>query len=318
MAFRTEVIEQLRQRMDQLQGTTPSTERVSTGIAALDALLPHGGWRPGTLVEWLAEGAGSGAGVLALLSASPFLQRGFSSQGEPGALATGATHSEPRVSPVANAPGSPNERAAFVVVDETRTVYPPVFAGLGIPLEDTIIIRPQKALDKCWALEQSLRCPGVALTFAAEGRGQKPFSSASLRRLQLAAETGGGLGILLRPALVREQPSWAHLRLLVRAAPSASSQSSRRYLQVELLHARGGKSDGIIDLELNDETGHVRVVSPLADPALAAGEAGSATAAAGVIRPGRTGRLPGARLFAPSRRPGHQTDHAARGGASAG
>src|ERR1700722_12059582 len=48
-----------------------SEKVVPTGIEALDRLLPDAGFRPGTLVEWLAE-AGSGD-QLALRAAAPAL-----------------------------------------------------------------------------------------------------------------------------------------------------------------------------------------------------------------------------------------------------
>jgi len=46
------------------------------------------------------------------------------------------------------------------------------------------------------------------------------------RRLQLAAEQGGGLGLLIRPEAVRHQPSWADVRLLVEPLPTTSPDMS--------------------------------------------------------------------------------------------
>ena len=46
-------------------GTAPpaAAERFSCGCAALDGLLPGGGLGRGSLVEWLADGSGGGAGL---------------------------------------------------------------------------------------------------------------------------------------------------------------------------------------------------------------------------------------------------------------
>ena len=77
-------------------------------------------------------------------------------------------------------------------------------------------------------LEQALRSDGSALVLGwvagAEG--------AQLRRLQLAAEAGGSIGILFRPQASREQPSVAALRLQL---------SAGRYGEIEVLKSRGGR-----------------------------------------------------------------------------
>lgn len=152
---------------------------VGSGCRALDQLLPEGGWRRGTVVEWLVGGAGNGAGTLALIVARQAALEG----------------------------------GVVVVFDEPRQFYPPAAAALGLDLEKLILVRPGRPADTLWALDQVLRCPGVAAAWAPlERLGERDF-----RRLQLAAESGDCLGMLLRPARVRGQPSWAHVQLLVEA-----------------------------------------------------------------------------------------------------
>ena len=85
--------------------------------------------------------------------------------------------------------------------------------------------------------EQALRFRGVAVTLGEMG----PLSDRPFRRLQLAAEAGGGLGFLVRPAACRAEPSWAAVRLGVSALPSA--ELDRRW-RVEAL------ADGAV-IELN-------------------------------------------------------------------
>ena len=90
---------------------------------------------------------------------------------------------------------------------------------------------------------------------------------------------------LMRPAEAIKTSTWADLRWLVqpvRGGEEAStiqaglvqpvlndvrsrlSVSSGRRLRVELLHCREGTPGGAVHLEIDDETGAVRVVPPLA------------------------------------------------------
>ena len=103
------------------------------------------------------------------------------------------------------------QEGAFVVVDSRREFYPPAAAALGVPLERTVIVQPRNHADALWALEQSLRSGAAAVVLGWIGA----LPNAAFRRLQLAAETGGSLGFLLRPIGCRAQPSWAEMRLLV-------------------------------------------------------------------------------------------------------
>src|ERR671919_102312 len=68
----------LRRQVASLEGVhSPEDDRpVSTGSPALDRLLPAGGLRRGTLVEYLASAAGSGAGTLALAAAREACREG--------------------------------------------------------------------------------------------------------------------------------------------------------------------------------------------------------------------------------------------------
>lgn len=233
-------------------GGLKSTLLVSTGIVGLDRLLPEGGLRRGTLVEWLAEGEGTGTGTLVL------------------SVARQAMH----------------ERGVLVVIDVQGDFYPLAAAGHGIDLAQLIVVRPTRTADVLWACDQSLRCTGVAAVLC----GLDRLHDRAFRRLQLAAERGGSLGLLLRPAARLREPSWADVRLLVQPVVSQEAPShgcvrhglearatayetssheagAGRRLRVELLRCRGGMNGQTILLEIDDETGLVRVVSELAPPA---------------------------------------------------
>jgi protein ImuA len=185
-----------------------SGEVFSTGIAPLDALLPQKGFPRGVLVEWLGR-RGSGVDLLAFLAARP-------------ALADGRL---------------------LIVVDQEARFYPPAVAPL-VDLAQVIVVRPEKTADALWALEQSLRCPGVAATLCRLDRIRAPV----LRRLQLAAERGGGLGFLIRPPAVQREAGWSEARLLVEScsasAPASASLPPAAVLErrwvVKLLRCRRG------------------------------------------------------------------------------
>jgi protein ImuA len=236
------VVQQLRTRLQQMERAGTRTDGPSalssTGIAALDAMLSAGVFRAGMIVEWIVAGEGSGAARLALPMARQSLQNG----------------------------------GVLVVIDERREFYPPAAVRLGLDLSRTIVVRPRNHQEAIWTLEQALRCPGVAATLS----WIEQLPDRLFRRLQLAAEHGAGLGILLRPAAARHTTTWADLRWWVEPVRSGQGAStSGRQLRIELLHCREGTPAGAIDLEIDDETGAVRVVPPLAAAASVSRAAGA-------------------------------------------
>lgn len=239
-----QIVEELQQRLQALERTRrgPASEEViSSGCRGLDRLLPGGGFPPGALVEWLADEEGAGAGVLSLLAA-----RQASIDGK-----------------------------AVVVLDRPRAFYPPAAAALGVDLESVLIVRARSPGEELWALDQILRCPAVGAAW-----GKLPSLDARwFRRLQLAAEEGGALGLLLRPASVRGRPSWAWAQFAVaplackpldrkpsdkRSGPDRAALSSRlaegRRWRLEMVRCRGGRPAGPLEVELDQATGVVHLV----------------------------------------------------------
>jgi len=216
-----DIVEQLRGRIRGLEKSRrgPGEAALSTGWPPLDELLPGGGLRRGSLVEWLAAGPGSGAAL----------------------LAWGAAQQAAR------------EGGAIVVLDRRREVYPPALAAWGVELERVIFVQPQNARDEGWVWDQALRCPGVAAVWGwvdqVDGR--------LFRRWQLSAEASGGVGLLIRPADVRTQPTWADVRWWIE--PQRAS-AGRRW-RVDLLRCRGAGGSGSAELVLDEWTGQ------LCDPA---------------------------------------------------
>ena len=220
-AARSDVVADLAKQLRRAEiNRRPEVARdvVSTGLTELDALLPDGGFRRGTIVEWLSSGA-SGATTLAMKSAAAFLL----------------------------------QRDVVCVIDSDHDFHPTAVAATGIDLNQTIVIRPKTQQikrrsqpshtnDALWTLEQTLRSPAIALTVCR----MDYLNGHVFRRLQLAAEAGGGLCFLLRPQSASQQPSWADLRLLVESRLESTGDlkpakhNGSRLIDVTLLRSRTG------------------------------------------------------------------------------
>jgi protein ImuA len=228
---RSRLIRALQEQIARLErGRRPAGDEavVPSGCEALDRLLPQGGFRRGTLVEWLAAGDGSGSQTLAFYTVREACQEG----------------------------------GAVVVLDRAREFYPPAAARLGIPPDQLIVVCARNPADNTWALDQALRCPAVAAVVA----WPEKLDGHTFRRLQLAAEQGGGLGVLIRPERVRHEPSWAAVRLLVEPLPCAAPDAPRR-LKVHVLRRPDHATGGSVEVEIDDETHPLHPTRKLARPA---------------------------------------------------
>lgn len=171
----------------------PGRDGRGTGLDALDAVLPFGGWPPAALTEILIPL--DGVGELALLW--PTL-----------AVLTGA-----------------GERVALVA--PPYLPYAPAWRAAGIALERLDVIRgdTRQAL---WAAEQCLRAGVHAAVLCWPWRAD----DRTLRRLQVAAETGQALGFAFRPHTAAANPSPAALRVAIDASPR----------QLRVLKCRGART----------------------------------------------------------------------------
>ena len=189
--------------------------------------LPELGVRPGGVVEWLATAPGSGA----LASALHVMTHPGAAQG------------------------------VIAIVDPARECYAPALSGWGIRPGQTLFVRPITHHEVCWAIEQCLRCPGVSATWAWV---EERFPPRVHRRWQLAAEAGGGVGIVFRPESARREPVWADMRLLV--TPRPGGQGERRQVRIDVLYRRGGLGGTAQVWEIDHAEGVVRLVSEMAPP----------------------------------------------------
>lgn len=157
----------------------------------------------GRLMEWIGEPA-SGAGTLSLCLASPI----------------------------------PTPERPAIVIDPQHLVFPLPLWTMGCDPAAWIFLRGLADAETLWALEQALRCQAVSLVWCAISS----LAPVAFRRLQLAVESSGVLGFLLRPAVARQHSSWADLRLIVQPMPSPCN-SPRFAIQVHSRHGQIRQAD---------------------------------------------------------------------------
>lgn len=147
-------------------------------------------------------------------------------------------------------------------------LFAPSLHQAGLPADRVIHAEARDDNELLAVMEDALRYRGLA---AVVGEVKKAGLTAS-RRLQLAAEGGTTLALLLRrPARLGEdplaQPSAAATRWRVGSAPSALSAIEgvgRARWHVELLRQRGGDPFQLT-VEACDETGRCALVAELVD-----------------------------------------------------
>jgi hypothetical protein len=170
----------------------------STGKSSLDARLPGGGWPTASLIEVLLDDTGLGEVQL-------FLQALVESQRTSGDVPW------------------------LVWIAPPHEPYAPALAQQGIELTRLLVVRPTTATEALWAAEQALGsgvCAAVLLWL-------KGTDDRWLRRLKLAAEAGGALGVLFRPERHRFESSPASLRLLM--------TQGEHETHLDLLKVQGGR-----------------------------------------------------------------------------
>ena len=180
------------------RASTPApADALPTGCVALDAALPSGGWPPGALSEILLPADGVGE----LQLAWPVLAR-LSQAGR-----------------------------TIVLVAPPYDVHAPAWAAAGIDLAHLHQVHAEPR-DALWAAEQCLRSGacGAVLCWPAKADDR------ALRRLQVAAEAGQGIGLAFRPMPAARNPSPAALRVAIE--PPAEGRSR----QLRVLKCRGANA----------------------------------------------------------------------------
>lgn len=162
------------------QRAQTAEEALPTGFAALDALLPGGGWPRGALTELLI--GRQGIGELRLLI--PALAR-------------------------------LSEAAGWLAwVAPPYVPYAAALTAVGIDLKRLVVAKPPSEADAWWTAEQVLRSGTCGALLA----WLRAADERRMRRLQLSAETGHTWGVLFRHAHAAQDRSPAALRLLLEPA----------------------------------------------------------------------------------------------------
>ena len=187
--FPFDIIKKLQRKIHRLETASRVDDGtvVPSGCRAVDRVLPEGGYRRGTLTEWITPGnrsGGHGADFVSLVTAQKACLDG----------------------------------GALVVFDPERQFYPPAANALGINNSNLIVLRTPSQLSNqandndqnelYWAIDQALRCSAVAAVWGPlDNLDERWF-----RRFQLAAESSGTMGLFIRPANALNRSSWAEVQ----------------------------------------------------------------------------------------------------------
>ncbi len=258
---------------------------VPLGVVDLDNALPNGGLTRGRLHEVASIGVKGKDGKL----------RDARLEGDVAALGFAAAL-------VGRAAGTcPNTGGAVLWCTNRKSLYHagslhgPGLSTFGVDARRLVLIDGTDDTQVLWAMEEGLRSGALSAVAGEVGN----LTSAASRRLQLAAEAGGGLGLLVRVSTKKaaKTVTAATTRWEISVAESVSENvgasllASRRVAQqtfnglgparwdVRLARCRGG-SERNWRVEWNHETHRFAVVAPVASqPAVpgAASEAGENT-----------------------------------------
>jgi len=176
---------------------------LDTGHAALNHQLSGGGWPTGTLVELMVQNPG--IGEFRLLA--------------------------PALASVAH--------RQIVLIEPPHPPHTIALANLGLKPSDVLWIKSKVTSDALWAAEQTLRSGnfGAVLFWTNHVRPE------SLRRLNLAAQAGEALFVILRPLAAAQDASPAPLRLGLRPAANG--------IDIEFIKRRGPSRDEPLFLPLS-------------------------------------------------------------------
>lgn len=259
----------------------------STGCEAIDRWFPGSGLPTDAISEWVADNEACGASALSLAVVAARMRQSNQNQANQNQANqnNGDTQSTPK---------RPQGGGQLVVVAGDNHFYPPAAISVGIDPSQMIWVRPTTTADTVWAIDQALRCTGVAVVWAPVGAW---LDGRDARRFQLAAEAGQTTGCFVRPSSVRGRPTFAEVRFHVALSEQTHSSSTAHAdssmptwtLTLDRHHGAGAGSSfssGLrvgrkTDVTMNeqgdlqslpfrrfatDETAAVRLASQLADP----------------------------------------------------
>jgi protein ImuA len=213
------------------------------GVSTIDDHLPHAGLARGHLHEAIEGGAASQFAGLATLFVAGILAR---------------------------------MQGPVLWCLRGRDLFAPALARVGLHPDRVIFCETWKDRDVLPAMEEGLKCGGLAAVVGEVSR----LSLNASRRLQLCAGESGVTALIIRrwrnaaEKSAAGEPNAAATRWRIAPHPSPVNGFdglARQWWQVDLLRVRGGEPHSWV-LEACDATGHLALPAALADRSAAAGE----------------------------------------------
>jgi protein ImuA len=217
-AVKTDMIARLKMDILPLEGlkVIRTGEESDFGLEILNAAFPHGNFPLGAMHEFICMDQESVAATTGFIS------------GLVGSLM--------------------KKNGAVVWISSSRKVFPPALRQFGIHPERIVFIDLQKEQDILWAMEEALKCRGLAAVVGEIN----DLSFTSTRRFQLAVEQSRVTGFILRPNPRHLQTNACVSQWKIKSIPSESCDGLPGLgfprWKVELLKIRNGKP-GIWQIE---------------------------------------------------------------------
>lgn len=222
-AFRKEELRALEARIHRIE--RPQARRagaVSLGLMPLDRSLPAGGLAKAAVHEV----TGSAGGGFAAMMAGRVCREG---------------------------------KAVLWCVEEgaTAALYGPGLAAFGVATERLVVARCRGTDEMLWAMEEGLREKALGLVIgepASSGVRPAPVSLTASRRLQLAAEAGGTMGLILCRGVDNGAlaPSAVTTRWQVDSRPAFGISDTKTRWRLALRRCRGAEKETSWDVEWDD------------------------------------------------------------------
>ena len=220
-------VRDLRNLLRQKNLKTSVAGRIRAESAPEAGLWTPDGWEPGSVIEWITSGDGSGANALWL----PRLRQR-------------------------------HPQARWLFVDPTGDLFAAGMVRWGFDLSRVIGVRTSDLSQTLWVIEQGLRSEGVEFVWGRVDR----LSSVAGRRLKLAAEAGRSTCLLARGERALSEPSVADVRLQISPERSLEWDRRRWRVTVLRSKGHGIGTTGTSQLiEYDHATDDVRLASELAD-----------------------------------------------------
>ena len=210
-AAKADIIARLKLDILPLEGLRMAVpgESLETGLGAMNDAFPHGSFPLGAIHEFISEGPESASATSAFISAlvSPLMKKG----------------------------------GAAIWIGNSAKIFPPALKQFDIDPSRIIFIDLHKEKDLLWAVEESLKCHGLAAVIA----DIPELSFTVSRRFQLAVEQSQVTGFIHRSNPRHLNINAAVSRWKIKPLPSETDDGlpglGYPRWNVELLKIRNGK-----------------------------------------------------------------------------